>query len=43
MIGTAIPAVLLVQEGSTVYEFLDNSGAATVSELKATAKLVVPA
>ena len=34
--------VLLVQVGSTLYEFQDNSGAATVSELKAVTKLVLP-
>jgi hypothetical protein len=34
--------ILLVQQGSEVYEFLDNSGATSVNELKAVAKLVVP-
>jgi hypothetical protein len=34
--------ILLVQQGSEVYEFLDNSGASSVNELKAVAKLVVP-
>ena len=40
--GTGGFDVLLVQQGSEVYEFLDNSGASTVNELKAVAKLVVP-
>jgi hypothetical protein len=35
--------VLLVQQGSTPYEFLDNSGNPTSTELKTTAKLVLPA
>lgn len=34
--------ILLVQQGSEVYEFLDNSGASSVNELKTVAKLVVP-
>ena len=34
--------VLLVQVGSTLYEFQENSGAATVSELKAVTKMVLP-
>jgi hypothetical protein len=34
--------ILLVQKGSQVYEFLDNSGTANAAQLEGVAKLVVP-
>jgi hypothetical protein len=34
--------ILLVQKGSQVYEFLDNSGVASTAQLESVAKLVLP-
>lgn len=40
--GTGKSDIFFVDQGGNVYEFLDNSGAATLKQLEAVAKVVVP-
>jgi hypothetical protein len=43
LFGTGKVVVLFVDQNNTAYEFLDNSGKATLTQLKALAKVVIPA